>query len=34
LNSWDADSMVFKDLGVSMTVAMDIVSDAIEELGC
>jgi hypothetical protein len=34
LNSWDADSMVFKDLGVSMTVAMDIVSDAVEEFGC
>ena len=34
LNSSDAVSMVFKDLGVSMTVAMDIVSDAVEELGC
>ena len=34
LNSWDAVSMVYKDLAVSMTAAWEIVSDAVDELGC
>jgi|SRR5258705_10608901 hypothetical protein len=34
VNSWDAVSMVYRDLAVSMTAAWDIETGAVEELGC
>jgi hypothetical protein len=33
-NSWDAVSMVYRDLAVSMSTAWDIETNAVEELGC
>jgi hypothetical protein len=34
VNSWDAVSMVYRDLAVSMSAAWDIEADAVEQLGC
>jgi hypothetical protein len=34
VNSWDAVSMVYRDLGVSMAAAWDIETGAVKELGC
>jgi hypothetical protein len=32
--AWDAVSMVYRDLAVSMSTAWDIETNAVEELGC